>query len=73
MKKNYTFSLEEEKVERLKTVLAKGNMSFSGFINTFISETVDTLEDSKIPDDVENMTLGEFFAAFSRVMTGARK
>ena len=38
MKKNYTISLDEEKVDEIKVWLDKHNLSFSGYLNSLIEE-----------------------------------
>lgn len=73
MKKNYTVSLDEEKVEILKAYLEKGGMSFSGYLNQAVTEFVEAIGKMDLPDDVDRMPLGEFITAFGRMMKGMKK
>jgi hypothetical protein len=44
MKKNYTVSLDEEKVDELKPWLEKQGISFSGYLNILIGENLEALQ-----------------------------
>ena len=43
MKKNYTISLDEEKVDEIKVWLDKHNLSFSGYLNSLIEEQLSAM------------------------------
>lgn len=73
MKKNYTVSLDKEKVEILQAYLEKGGMSFSGYLNMAVSEFVDAMGKMDLPEDVSKMPLGDFMTAFGRMLRGMKK
>jgi hypothetical protein len=43
MKKNYTISLDEEKVDEIKVWLDKHNLTFSGYLNSLIEEQLSAM------------------------------
>jgi hypothetical protein len=43
MKKNYTISLDEEKVDEIKPWLDRQGLSFSGYLNSLIGENLQAL------------------------------
>ena len=45
MKKTYSMTLDEEKVDALKIWLDKNGQTFSGYINSMIGETLQALDD----------------------------
>jgi hypothetical protein len=73
MKKNYTVTLDDEKVELIKPWLEKKGMSFSGFLNASVDEMADGIVKMKLPDDVSKMSIGDFMKAFSRLMKVMKK
>ena len=68
MKKNYTVSLDEEKVLLVRPWLEKKGISFSGFLNSAIDEMADGISRMDLPEDVSEMSIGNFMKAFSRLM-----
>lgn len=44
MKKPYTVTLDEEKVDELKTWLDKNGQTFSGYLNMLIDENLEALQ-----------------------------
>lgn len=44
MKKNYTISLDEEKVDSLKVWLDQRGLSFSGYLNSVIDEQITAID-----------------------------
>jgi hypothetical protein len=44
MKKNYTITLDEEKVDGIKVWLNKRGLSFSGYLNAIIDEQLSAIE-----------------------------
>jgi dsDNA-binding SOS-regulon protein len=45
MKRQYTITLDEDKVDALKIWLDKNGQTFSGYLNTTIGETLQALDD----------------------------
>jgi len=68
MKKNYTLSLDEEKVELIRPWLERKGLSFSGFVNGAVDEMAIAITSMNLPEDVGSMTLTEFMKAFSRMV-----
>jgi hypothetical protein len=68
MKKNYTVSLDEEKVDILKPWLEKKGMSFSGYLNGAVDEMVTAITEMNLPEDVSKMPIGQFMKTFTRLM-----
>lgn len=52
MKKTYTITLDEEKVDALKVWLEKNGQTFSGYLNTLIDENLQAL--AKFAPDGDN-------------------
>jgi hypothetical protein len=73
MKKNYTVSLDDEKVEFLKPWLEKKGVSFSGFLNGAIDEMVTAIKEMNLPEDVSKMPIGQFMETFARLMKHMRR
>lgn len=73
MKKNYTVSLDDEKVMLIKPWLEKKGISFSGFLNGAVDEMADGIVKMNLPDDVEAMSIGDFMKSFSRLMKVMKK
>jgi hypothetical protein len=73
MKKNYTVSLDDEKVELIKPWLEKKGISFSGFLNASVDEMAEGIVKMNLPDDVSKMSIGDFMKAFSRLVKGMKK
>jgi len=67
MKHLYTVSLDREKVEALKLWLEPKAISFSGYLNSLISEQLAAVEKFKIPADVSEMKLTEFAQMFQKM------
>ncbi|MEI7480426.1 MAG: hypothetical protein WCJ59_02250 [bacterium] len=44
MKKNYTISLDEEKVDEIKLWLDKRSLTFSGYLNSLIEEQLSAMK-----------------------------
>lgn len=51
MKKTYSMTLDEEKVDALKVWLDKNGQTFSGYINSIIGETLQALDDFSVADN----------------------
>ena len=73
MKKNYTVSLDDEKVALIKPWLEKKGISFSGFLNAAVDEMAEGIVKMNLPDDVSNMSIGAFMKSFSRLMKVMKK
>ena len=56
MKRPYTITLDEEKVEALKPWLEKNGQTFSGYLNTTIGETLQALDDFAPDGDNSNVS-----------------
>ena len=67
MRKNYTLSLEEGKVEELRAWLAPKGVTFSGYVNGLICEQMDAVRMFDIPANVAVMKLSEFARMFQRM------
>ena len=67
MKKNYTVSLDEEKVEGLKVWLEPKAISFSGYLNSLISEQMAAVEKFKIPANTAEIKLTDFARMFQQM------
>lgn len=67
MKKNYTVSLDVEKVEELKVWLEPKAISFSGYLNSLLSEQMEAVRKFDIPADVSGMRLEEFAGMFQKM------
>jgi len=68
MKKNYTVSLDDEKVELVKPWLEKKGISFSGFLNSAVDEMAEGIAKMDLPEDVSEMSIGHFMKAFSKLV-----
>jgi hypothetical protein len=68
MKKNFTVSLDDEKVALIKPWLEKKGLSFSGFLNSAVDEMAEGIVKMNLPDDVSEMSIGDFMQAFSRLV-----
>lgn len=55
MKRPYTITLDEEKVDALKIWLDKNGQTFSGYLNSMIGETLQALDDFT-PDENEKIS-----------------
>jgi hypothetical protein len=73
MKKKYTMTLDEEKVQILKEYLHRGGMSFSGYMNQQVNEFVAVVGYMNLPDDVSKIPLGQFVDTFNRMLKGLKK
>ena len=51
MKRQYTITLDEDKVDALKIWLDKNGQTFSGYINSMIGETLQALDDFSVGDN----------------------
>ena len=51
MKKVYSITLDEDKVDALKIWLDKNGQTFSGYLNTTIGETLQALDDFTINEN----------------------
>jgi hypothetical protein len=67
MRKNYTLSLDVEKTEALRLWLKPKGISFSGYIESLMSEQMAAVERFKIPADVSEMKLTEFAQMFQKM------
>jgi hypothetical protein len=67
MKKNYTVTLDDEKVDLIKPWLEKKGTSFSGFLNAAVDQMAEGIVKMDLPDDVSKMSIGNFMKAFSRL------
>jgi hypothetical protein len=75
MKKTYNLALDEDAVEALDRWLDAAGMSRSGFINTLIVKTVESMGLKKIPD-YKKMTVPQLFKMLGGVgdmMEGKKK
>lgn len=68
MKKNYTVTLDDEKVDLIKPWLEKKGLSFSGFLNASVDEMADGIVKMNLPEDITKMSIGDFMKVFSRLM-----
>ena|SRR5664280_770443 len=66
-KKRFTFCIDPESMERLQGYLQKAGIPMSQFFNAFIIQTLQGLDDLKIPQDPSKMTLGEAALMLGRV------
>lgn len=51
MKRQYTITLDEDKVDALKVWLDKNGQTFSGYLNSMIGETLQALDDFVVDDN----------------------
>lgn len=51
MKRQYTITLDEDKVDALKVWLDKNGQTFSGYLNITIGETLQALDDFTINEN----------------------
>ncbi len=68
MRKNFTVSLDKENVERLQAYLAASGMTFSGYLRGAVNEFVAALDNTRLPDRVEDLTLGEAASLVGRMI-----
>ena len=61
MKKTYSITLDEEKVDALKIWLDKNGQTFSGYLNIMIGETLQALDDF-VFDDNEKISFFKFLS-----------
>ena len=63
MKKTYTITLDEDKVDALKIWLHKNGQTFSGYLNIMIGETLQALDDFVVDDNekISFFKLGSLF------------
>ena len=67
IKKRVTVCVDIEPMERLTGYLKKAGISVSHFLNEFIIQTVQGLDDLKISKDSSKMTLGEASLLIGRI------
>lgn len=56
MKKNYTVSLDEEKVDSLKVWLDQRGLTFSGYLNSLIDEQTNAIEIFSLSGEQKKVT-----------------
>jgi hypothetical protein len=68
MKKNYTVSLDEEKVDELKGWLEKRHLTFSGYLNSLIEEQMLAVREFAPDGDVKKVTASKLFKLASKMV-----
>ena len=70
MKKRYTVTLDQDKVEELQGWLEKKHLTFSGYLNAILCEQLAVVKMLGVPADVGSMPLSDFMGLFSRIVKG---
>jgi hypothetical protein len=68
MRKNYTLSLDKERVEKLQPWLEKKGLTFSGYVDSLIEESMIAVEKFKVPEDITKMKVRDFLFIAKRMM-----
>lgn len=73
MKKNYTISLDEEKVDELKPWLERQGITFSGYVNTLIAENLQALAMFAPKGDKTKVTMFNLLGMAGRMQKTLKK
>ncbi len=73
MKKNYTISLDEEKVDELKPWLEKQGISFSGYFNSMMGEYLEALKKFTPKGDKTRLSIFSLLGIAGKMKTELKK